>query len=240
MVGRHDGADPLARVRAWVAERAGNRGAPVSVPLLCQAAVPRLGVSGVALVVDTAGGWPETRYSTDALAGRLAELQVTVGEGPCADAGRTGGPVLVSDLDTPVVQHRWPLFAPLAVEEGAFALFAFPLRVGSIRGGTLALHRTEAGPLDQAALTDSLAFGRLALVLLLDEQSGLRATDGLPLHDPAVHQATGMIAAQLDVGMAEAFASLRGRAFAARRPLGVLAADVVARRVRFDPTQETI
>lgn len=232
--------DPLARVRAWVTEWAHSRGAPVSVPLLCQTAVPRLGVSGVALVVETAGGWLETRYSTDVLGSRLAELQVTVGAGPCADAGRTGGPVLVSDLDTPAVQRRWPLFAPPAVEAGALALFAFPLRVGSIRGGTLTLHRTKAGPLDQAALTDSLAFGRLALVLLLDEQAGLRATDGLPLHDPVVHQATGMVAAQLDVGMAEAFATLRGRAFAAQRPLGDLAADVVARGVRFDPTQETI
>lgn len=78
----------------------------------------------------------------------------------------------------------------------------------------------------------------MALRLLLDEQAGLDTTgvaeDTLPLHNPQVHQATGMVAAQLGVGMADAFAHLRARAFAEQRPLGDLAADVVARRRRFD------
>ncbi|MET1075700.1 MAG: hypothetical protein ABWY11_23830, partial [Umezawaea sp.] len=76
-------------MRAWVAERAADGGSPLSVPLLCGTAVSRLGVSGATLLVDTAGGWPETRYATGVLGERLAELQVTVGEGPCADAGAT-------------------------------------------------------------------------------------------------------------------------------------------------------
>jgi AmiR/NasT family two-component response regulator len=49
-----------------------------------------------------------------------------------------------------------------------------------------------------------------------------------------VHHATGMVAAQLGVGMADAFAHLRARAFAEQVPLSGLAADVVARRRRFD------
>ncbi|WP_309114620.1 ANTAR domain-containing protein [Saccharothrix sp.] len=95
-----------------------------------------------------------------------------------------------------------------------------------------------AGGLDAPTLTDALAFAELALRLLLDEQAGLDTTgvaeDTLPLHNPQVHQATGMVAAQLGVGMADAFAHLRARAFAEQRPLGDLAADVVARRRRFD------
>lgn len=222
----------------WIAEKAVELDAPVSVGALCQTAVMRLGVSGAVLTMDTSG-WPEVRCATDALGAQLTELQVTVGEGPAVDVWRGGGPALVADLDTPSSQARWPMFAPLAVKAGAVSLFALPLCVGAIRVGLLSLYRAEAGHLDAPALADSLAFAELALRLLLDEQAGLNtaggvAEDVLPLHNPQVHQATGMVAAQLDVGMADAFAHLRARAFAEQTPLSDLAADVVARRRRFD------
>ncbi|WP_158852734.1 GAF and ANTAR domain-containing protein [Saccharothrix deserti] len=228
----------LAQVSRWIAEEAVELGVPVSVDALCRTAVARLGVSGAVLTVDTSG-WPEVGCATDALGERLAELQVTVGEGPAVDVWRGGGPALVADLDAPSSQARWPMFAPLAVEVGAASLFALPLCVGAIRVGVLSLYRVEAGHLDVATLTDSLAFAELALRLLLDEQAGLNkaggvAEDVLPLHNPQVHQATGMVAAQLDVGMADAFAHLRARSFAEQTPLSDLAADVVARRRRFD------
>jgi hypothetical protein len=244
MVGHPKGAGRLAQVQAWVAERAASHGVPVSVRVLCETAVSRLGVGGATLTMGTSRGWSETRCSVDVLGERLAELQITVGEGPCEDSWRTGGPVLASDLDSPSGQRRWPAFAPLAVEAGARALFALPLCVGAIRGGMLALHRAEAGPLEPETLWNALAFARMALGLLLDEQAGLAESsqdpaDSMPLHNPQVHQATGMIAAQLDVGVEEAFARLRGRAFATQRSLAELAADVVARRARFDPAEES-
>jgi GAF domain/ANTAR domain len=240
---RRGGDNRLAKVRMWVAELAANLGEPVSVGLLCKTAMDRLGVSGAVLTVDTSAGWSETRYSTGMLDERLAELEVTVGEGPCTDAARDGGPVLVADLDAPESQRRWPLFASLAVESGAGALFALPLCVGAIRVGILALHRIEAGGLEPATLADALAFAAMSLRLLLDEQAGLGAmagelTDSLPLHNPQLHQATGMISAQLDVAMDDAFARLRARAFAEQRPLSELAAAVVARRLRFEPAGE--
>ena len=228
----------LTQVSRWIADQAIELDVPVSVAALCHAAVARLGVSGAVLTVDTPG-WPEVRCATGVLGERLAELQVTVGEGPAVDVRRGGGPALVADLDAPSSQARWPMFAPLAVEAGAASLFALPLCVGAIRVGVLSLHRVEAGHLDPPTLTDSLVFAELALRLLLDEQAGLNAADSggeddLPLHNPRVHQATGMVAAQLDVGMADAFAHLRARSFAEQTPLSDLAADVVARRRRFD------
>lgn len=243
MVGFGSAADRLTQVQAWVTERAAGLGLPVSVELLCETAVARLGVSGVALTIEDAQGWPETRYSTDARSAELAELQVTVGEGPCVDAHRSSGPVLVADLDSPAWQQRWPLFAPLAVEAGTRAVFALPLGVGAIRVGMLVLHHVEPCDLEPATLTNSVAFAALALRLLLDEQVGVRdaergRADALPLHSPQVHQATGMISAQLGVPIEEAFARLRARAFTEQRPLADLAADVVARRRRFDPTGE--
>ena len=49
-----------------------------------------------------------------------------------------------------------------------------------------------------------------------------------------IHQATGMIAAQLDDTIANALARLRAAAFASGRPMYDIAQDVVERRVRFD------
>jgi hypothetical protein len=231
-------ASRLKRVSRWVAEKATELDVPVSVGALCQTAVVRLGVSGAVVTMD-ASGWPEVRFSTDALGERLTELQVTVGEGPAVDVWRGDGPALVADLDAPSSQARWPMFAPLAVEAGAASLFSLPLCVGAIRVGLLSLHRVEAAHLDAPTLIDSLAFAELALRLLLDEQAGLStaggiAEDVLSLHNPQMHQATGMVAAQLGVGMADAFAHLRARAFAEQTPLSDLAADLVARRRRFE------
>jgi hypothetical protein len=236
--------NPSARVRLWVTERAAVLGVPVSTRVLCETAVERLGVDGAVLSVDNSTRWLETRESTDVLGIRLAELEVTVGEGPSEDARRLGGPVLVTDLDSRASQYRWPAFAPLAVTAGACAMFALPMCVGAIQLGVLVLHRTRPGPLPPVALPDSLAFADLALRLLLDEQAGLPLTvdgavDGeLSLHAPQVHQATGMIAVQLAVGMEDAFVRLRATAFAEQRPLAELASDVVARRLRFHPSDD--
>jgi hypothetical protein len=225
------GAGRSLRVRAWIAELAAATDRPITAAVVCETAVFRLRVGGATLTVDVPSGWPELRHATDEVGRRLVELQVTVGEGPGADARRDGGPVLVADLDTASSRRRWPLFAPLAVEVGASALFVVPLGVGAIRAGQLALHRARAGPLDRVDLGYLMAFAELLLGQLLWSSEPL---DGeVPLHDPQVHQATGMVAAQLGVGMEDAFVRLRARAFVERRPLAELSADVVARRVRF-------
>ena len=49
-----------------------------------------------------------------------------------------------------------------------------------------------------------------------------------------IHQATGMIAVQLDETMSNALARLRAAAFASGRSIYDIAQDVVERRVRFD------
>jgi hypothetical protein len=63
----------------------------------------------------------------------------------------------------------------------------------------------------------------------LEELLAAAGTDWL-----VVHQATGMIAAQLDETVANALARLRAAAFTGGRSMYDLAQDVVKRRVRFD------
>jgi AmiR/NasT family two-component response regulator len=53
-----------------------------------------------------------------------------------------------------------------------------------------------------------------------------------------VHQATGMIQAQLDTTATDAFLRLRARAFASGVPVDEVAREIVARRLTFQPAPE--
>jgi len=53
-----------------------------------------------------------------------------------------------------------------------------------------------------------------------------------------VHQASGMVAAQLNVSVGQALVRLKAFAFGNDRPLRQVATDVVERRLRFDDGQE--
>ena len=67
-----------------------------------------------------------------------------------------------------------------------------------------------------------------------DRLIGRTGRGGTDCSDRAeVHQATGMILAQLGIPAQDAFVRLRAYAFAHRRPLGDVARDVVARRLVF-------
>jgi ANTAR domain len=183
---------------------------------------------------------------TDAVSGLLAELQVTLGEGPGPDAVASGGPVLASDLGEGGAARRWPVFAPAARRAGASAVFVFPLRIGVIRAGVMGLYRGRPGPLSGSQLGDALVFADTAALLLLDAQdraagaAGAGAGPGgqpadLARHRAEIDQATGMLTEQLGVGIAEAFIRLRACAYAQDRRLSDLARDIVRRRIRLRP-----
>jgi hypothetical protein len=57
----------------------------------------------------------------------------------------------------------------------------------------------------------------------------------LARHRAEIDQATGMVSAQLDVAIAEAFVRLRAYAYAQDRRLSDVARDIVARRLRLSP-----
>ena len=74
------------------------------------------------------------------------------------------------------------------------------------------------------------------MVSLLDAQDRSDQELGAALDDRAeVYQAQGMVQVQLGVGLAEALIRLRAYAYAHDRPLHEVAADVVARRLAFEP-----
>ena len=183
---------------------------------------------------------------TDEVSEQLAELHLTLGEGPCLDAAASGGPVLASDLAGGESGRRWPVFALAARQAGAAAIFAFPLRIGAIRAGVLGLYRERPGPLTAFQLGDALIFADTATLLLLDAQDQASAGPGAPAsaggqpiglarHRAEIDQATGMLTEQLGVSIADAFARLRAYAYGNDLRLTDVARDIVARRLRLRP-----
>jgi ANTAR domain len=229
---------------AWglVAKHAAAAGHRVSVADVCAVAVPSAGVSGAWVVAAGDQGPDFVICVTDPVSEQLAELQLTLGEGPCRDVLASAAPVLASDLGDEQSGRRWPGFAAQARLLGAGALFAFPLTIGAIRAGVMGLYRGSPGPLSWERFGDALILADAATVLLLDgaDHNGDGAagpvldgqSPGLALHRAEIDQATGMLTIQLNVPMAEAFARLRAYAYVHDRRLADVAADIVARRLR--------
>lgn len=177
--------------------------------------------------------------TTNDVSALIEELQYSLGEGPCVDAYNEDRPVLEPDLAHPN-EPRWPAFTAPALEAGALAVFGFPLQVGAVRLGALNLYRDRTGPLSEDQHADALVMAEVAAQAVLAMQAGAPPGElAAELEAGAdfryvVHQASGMVAAQLDVSVGVALIRLRAYAFANDRPLNEVAEDVVARRLRFD------
>lgn len=212
------------------------------VEQLCAACVSYLpGINGAGLAIMTGLPASGTRYVSDEVSARIEDLQFSLGEGPCVDAFGGGRPVLAPDLADPEFQLRWPAFTAGAVAAGARAVFAIPLQIGAIRIGVLDLYRDHPGALDGDGLADALVFADTATLLLLaeDEAKGLAAVEQTGTdRRTVVHQATGMVMAQIGGTIGGAFARLRAHAYAEERPLDEIATDVVNRRLRFDEFED--
>ena len=228
-------------LRAGVLAALGGGGTEAGVDAVgrvCRACARLLPVGGAAVSIMTDQGHREIVYASDVVSTALAELQFSLGEGPCFEAHTTGGPVMVPDLAGGLAP-AWPMFATQAAEYSVAALFTFPVQIGAIRLATLDTYRATPGSLTARELATALQVADIAALAL----SGLMAGDGSWLDSDGwlegsatrhreVHQATGMLVVQLDLPAAAALATMRAYAFGDGRPLVEVAADIVARRLR--------
>lgn len=228
-------AEPrLGRILATIGDGVGGR---ESLDRLSRATARELEVAAVGFALVLGGQHRGTLGVSDARAAEVEDLQFTLGEGPCIEATRSGRPVHEPDLAT---SERFPAFGPGAAGLGLAAAFAVPLRVGTTRFGSLDLYRDGSGSLDDGVLDDAVVVAGVATVRVMGFQAELLPGSLTSLLDDVsesravVHQATGVIAVQLDIGLDEALVALRARAFAVERPISEVASDVVDRRMRFD------
>ncbi|MER5880634.1 ANTAR domain-containing protein [Streptomyces sp. NPDC001910] len=196
-----------------------------------------LGVDGISVSASSGSDVNEILWSSGALSDGFEDLQVTLGQGPGLDSLAAGTAVRIHDL-TRVRPDRWPALVVEATVLGVQAVFCFPLRIGAITLGVLTLVRTTSGPLTSAQGDDASALVAALTQRVLDLGFPLLSApedEGLPYHYAALHQATGMVSAQLSVSLAEALLRLRAHAYSNGLNLTDTAQDIVARRLRLAP-----
>ncbi|MBL1081809.1 GAF and ANTAR domain-containing protein [Streptomyces actinomycinicus] len=249
--GRGGSPDAETRLRATEALASAARGAegPRAVPgALCQACVRLLPVAGSSVSISGGKGVRVIWCASDRVAARLAELQYTVGDGPCQTALDHGAPVIAADLTRGPDARRWPIFAHEAVGLGVRAVFSLPLGVNGAAIGTLDLYSEEVGGLAEPDLRTAQWVRDAITCSLMELQAAEHGrTDEDAENEVAfwvaaseadhteVYQAVGMVMVQLDVDPEQALDRLRARAYSHGRTVSQVAREVLARRLSFRP-----
>jgi len=177
--------------------------------------------------------------TTDEVSQLIEELQYTLGEGPCVDAYQQDNVVAEPDLADPLTR-RWAAFTPPVLQAGVGAVFGFPLRFGTVRLGALNFYRDRPGPLSDDQHADALVIADVTARLVLETQAGAppgavaeELEAGADFHF-TVHNAAGIVSVQLEISVTEALIRLRAHAFSSDRPIGDVARDVIAHRLRLE------
>ena len=146
-------------------------------------------------------------------------------------------PVHTPRLD-PRSAARWPSFFDVAQAAGIRAVFAYPLSIVGTRVGVLTLYQDREGDLSAEQHEDSLVMADVlteTVLSLQDEAPRGELAEGLAevvAYRAEIHQASGMVAVQLQIPVAEALVRIRAHAFAMNQQIGVVAGDIVGRLLR--------
>ncbi|MFB2585381.1 GAF and ANTAR domain-containing protein [Herbiconiux liukaitaii] len=179
----------------------------------------------------------ETVSASDDVAARISELQIDAGEGPCWDAHRTRAPVLIPDLGD-VAPARWPVFTHTIADLDVHAIYSFPLAIGNLQIGVVDLYAEGTDTLTPDAVADAGALADQVAADVLRHALARRGDDSSadgPFSRREVHQATGMVLAQLHLAPADALLLIRAHAYASGRSVRETAADITARRLTLRP-----
>lgn len=230
-----DRSDIRARFLAALRQAPADTRGPVQ---LCRACLETLPVQRVGISVISGDKGHEFLSASDDVAERMEWAQIALGQGPAVDAFTLGGPVSTPDAAGP--SSGWPLFAQEAEAAGIGPVHALPLQLGAIRVGVLSLYLEPAGELSNRDFADAVAVAVLITYLLLasgttNELDPLDHWWVQPRSSREIHQATGMVVAQLGVNVRDAYARLQAYAFAQGRGLDDVAAEVVHGRLHIDP-----
>lgn len=203
-------------------------------PFVTALPVDRASVSALGPPFDV-----ETIDASDDVAARLSEAQIDVGEGPGWDAYASQSVVAVPDVAR-APRSLWPHFVGTmaAASLAAKAIYSLPLSVGTLRIGAVTLYAEQVDAMDPAALADagSLA-GRAASEVLrhcLEHRHDDAEDDGRHSRRE-LHQATGMVVAQMRVRPADALLLIQAHAYASGRTMRETAADITSRRITLEP-----
>jgi len=219
----------LAQLVRVVASETSDQPLPVR---LCLASSAILGADGGAVTLCYTETARLTVCATDEIAARLEDLQDVLGEGPGPDAYITGRMIRATLGER--AARRWPAFAAAAhAELGPMAISAIPIQPGIDVLGVLTLYQYPARPLEKDPTVAQFVADTLGAALLRDGGLQEDLGNGPWSSQAQVHQAAGMVIAQLGVGPEDALALLRAHAYADGASMAVIARAVVERRLDF-------
>jgi hypothetical protein len=167
----------------------------------------------------------------------LLELQHD--EGPCLDCFHTAEAVLNQRLDTAV--DRWPSFAPDAIAAGFRVVTALPLRLRDDVIGAMNIFHVDSDPLEPLEVRLAQGLADIATVGILQQRAISDTTDlaaqlQIALNQRiTIEQAKGMVGADLEISVDDAFTLLRSYARSHNEHLVDVAARVLSRSL---PAQE--
>jgi len=225
--------------RLRILSRLVARGPELQTGGLCEVCAEVTGASGAGIMLMSGDVPRGSVCSTNQVSALIEQLQYTLGEGPSVDAYQQDRAVMepyLADARTP----RWLAFAGQALEAGAQAVFGFPVHVGAVRLGSLNLYSDRPGPLTDDQHADALVMADIAaqavLMLQANAPPGRLAAEleAGGEFQYVVHQASGMVSAQLGISIAQALIRLRAWAFGNDRSLIEVAEAVVARTLYLD------
>ena len=161
---------------------------------------------------------------------RVEGLQITLGEGPCQDAFRTGASVVSDDLRD---DGRWARYRTEARDAGFLAVAGIPMRADEQKIGALDLYRRDAGSWSEedvatAQTLADMASGYILNAITLNESEELseRLRNALDSR-VVIEQAKGILAERHGVPTADAFERLRRHARSTRNRIHDVARQVV-------------
>ena len=202
---------------------------------MCQACVGILGMDGGSLTLAYADEQRVTLCATDEWSAQLEDLQEVIGEGPSYDAYRD------RTIQTLVVDGgvglRWPLLSDgIKLGLGRCAVYAIPIKPGPQTMGVATFYQREPSDLSIAPDEAQLLIDAVGVALvkdpdILDDDSMAKAESWNSR--ARVHQATGMVMAQLGITSEDGIALLRAHAYAHQLSLVAISDDVIARRLDF-------
>lgn len=216
-------------------------GAELGTPIpsrLCSSAARLLGCDGGAITMAYTHTERVTLCTTDETAKVLEDTQDVTGQGPGPDAFSTGAYARFDLVHTDGPDPRWPLLESDTLTALApVVVHAIPMVHAERVLGVLTLHQSGAGT--QIDLTAAPVVARMVgLALLADVPASDDLGQGPWAERAEVHQATGMVVAQLGLPARDALALIRAHAYSHDQNVGWSAHAVISRRLTFSTTPD--
>jgi ANTAR domain-containing protein len=229
--------DVLTRLAQGIVDGAAQ-GEPLAMRL-CRSATRVLGGDGAAITLAYTDLERVTLCTTDDVALTIEEAQDVMGQGPGPDAYRSGEYVRLELSPRGGADPRWPLLESAELSALAPAVVhAVPLkeRRDDPIGVLTVYQRGEDSRID---VDSALVLGQVLAAALLADGPTQHDGDHAEWTERAeVHQATGMVVAQLGVPPSDAIALIRAHAYSHGQSVNRSAHAVVTRQLTFSSSAD--